>query len=282
MRLLHGRPLAERLNARSRERSDALRARDIHPALAAISVGIDPAANTYLQRLMRGGKAIGIDVRDISLSRDATEQTVFAELDRAGRDPKVHGVLLLTPLPGKLDEGHVVDHIAPHKDVEGMNPYSVGLLLDGRPRFVPSTAEAIVELLKFHDIGLSGTDVVVVGRSTVVGRPAAALLLNEDATVTVAHKRTADVASLTRRAAVVVVAVGRAGFLTGDMLQPGATVIDAGINVTPGRVAGDVDADSVANVAGALSPVPGGVGTVTTALLLRNVLTAAETQTAGD
>ena len=281
MRLLHGRPLAERLNARSRERSDALRARDIHPALAAISVGIDPAANTYLQRLMRGGKAIGIEVRDISLNRDATEQTVFAELDRAGRDPKIHGVLLLTPLPGKLDEGHVVDHIAPHKDVEGMNPYNVGLLLDGRPRFVPSTAEAIVELLKFHDIALSGTDVVVVGRSTVVGRPAAALLLNEDATVTVAHTRTSDVAALTRRAAVVVVAVGRAGFLTGDMIKPGATVIDAGINVTPAGVAGDVDADSVANIAAALSPVPGGVGTVTTALLLRNVLTAAETQTAG-
>jgi methylenetetrahydrofolate dehydrogenase (NADP+)/methenyltetrahydrofolate cyclohydrolase len=281
MRLLHGRPLAERLNARSRERSDALRARDIHPALAAISVGIDPAANTYLQRLMRGGKAIGIEVRDISLNRDATEQTVFAELDRAGRDPKIHGVLLLTPLPGKLDEGHVVDHIAPHKDVEGMNPYNVGLLLDGRPRFVPSTAEAIVELLKFHDIGLGGTDVVVVGRSTVVGRPAAALLLNEDATVTVAHKQTSDLAALTRRATVVVVAVGRAAFLTGDMIKPGATVIDAGINVTPAGVAGDVDADSVANVAGALSPVPGGVGTVTSALLLRNVLTAAETQTAG-
>lgn len=281
MRLLHGRPLAERLNARSRERSDALRARDIHPALAAISVGIDPAANTYLERLMRGGKAIGISVRDISLTRDTTEPTVIAELDRASRDPKIHGVLLLTPLPGKLDEGHLVDHIAPHKDVEGLNPYNVGLLLDGRPRFVPSTAEAIVELLKFHEIQLAGVDVVVVGRSTVVGRPAAALLLNEDATVTVAHKRTSDVAAMTRRAAVVVVAVGRAGFLTGDMISPGATVVDAGINVTPAGMAGDVDADSVASVAGALSPVPGGVGTVTTALLLRNVLTAAETQTAG-
>lgn len=280
MRLLHGRPLAERLNARSRERSDALRAREIHPTLAAISVGIDPAGSTYLQRLVRGGKAIGISVRDVSLSREATETAVFDVLDRASRDPKVHGVLLLTPLPGKLDEGHAVDHIAPHKDVEGLNPYNVGLLLDGRPRFVPSTAEAIVELLKFHQIRLSGTDVVVVGRSTVVGRPAAALLLNEDATVTVAHRRTADVAALTRRAAVVVVAVGHAGFLTGDMISPGATVIDAGINVTPAGVAGDVDADSVANVAGALSPVPGGVGTVTTALLLRNVLTAAETQTA--
>jgi len=281
MRLLHGRPLAERLNARSRERSDALRARDIHPALAAISVGIDPAANTYLQRLARGGKAIGIAVRDISLSRDATEPTVIAELDRASRDPRVHGVLLLTPLPGKLDEGHLVDHIAADKDVEGVNPYNVGLLLDGRPRFVPSTAEAIVELLKFHEIPLGGVNVVVIGRSTVVGRPAAALLLNADATVTVAHKRTSDVAAVTRGAAVVIVAVGRAGFLTGNMISPGATVIDAGINVTPAGVAGDVDADSVASIAGALSPVPGGVGTVTTALLLRNVLTAAETQTAG-
>jgi len=281
MRLLHGRPLAERLNARSRERSDALRTRDIHPALTVISVGIDPAASTYLERLIRAGKAIGIAVRDISMSHDAQEPAVIAALDRASRDPKVHGVLLLTPLPGKLDEGHLVDHIAPQKDVEGLNPYNVGLLLDGRPRFAPSTAEAIIELLKFHEIQLAGVDVVVVGRSTVVGRPAAALLLNEDATVTVAHKRTSDVAALTRRAAVVVVAVGRAGFLTGDMIAPGATVIDAGINMTPAGIAGDVDADSVASVAGALSPVPGGVGTVTTALLLRNVLTAAETQTGG-
>lgn len=281
MRLLHGRPLAERLNARSRERSDALQARGIRPALVAVSVGVDPAANTYLQRLVRGGKSLGVAVRDVSLSRDSTEAAVIAELERASRDPATHGVLLLTPLPGKLDQVHLVDHIAPSKDVEGVSPHNVGLLFDGRPRFIPSTAEAIVELLKFHEIRLRGLDVVVVGRSTVVGRPAAALLLNEDATVTVAHKRTEDVAALTRRAAVIVVAVGRAGFLTGDMIAPGATVIDAGINMTPGGLAGDVDVDSVGSVAGALSPVPGGVGTVTTALLLRNVLTAAEAQTAG-
>jgi len=281
MRLLHGRPLAERLNARSRERADALRARGIQPALAVVSVGIDPAANTYLQRLVRSGSALGITVRDVALPREAAEATVMAELDRASRDAAIHGVLLLTPLPGKLDEGHLVDHIAPDKDVEGLNPHNVGLLFDGRPRFVPSTAEAIVELLKFHQIRLAGADVVVVGRSTVVGRPAAALLVNEDATVTIAHQRTADVAALTRRASVVVVAVGRAGFLTGDMVAPGATVIDAGINVTPAGIAGDADADSVASVAGALSPVPGGVGAVTTALLLRNVLTAAETPSAG-
>jgi len=282
MRLLHGRPLAERLAARSRERSAALLGRNIHPALTVISVGIDSAANTYLLRLVRGGEALDITVRDVSLHRDATEQAVIAELDRASRDPAVHGVLLLTPLPGKLDEAHLVDHIAAQKDVEGVNPYNVGLAQGGRQRFVPTTAEAIVELLKFHDIPLAGADVVVVGRSTVVGRPAAALLLNEDATVTIAHKRTSDVAALTRRASIVVVAVGHAGFLTGAMISPGATVVDAGINMTPAGIAGDADADSVATVAGALSPVPGGVGTVTTALLLRNVLSAAEAQAGGD
>jgi len=279
MRLLHGRPLAERLAARSRERSAALLGRGIHPALTVISVGIDSAANTYLLRLVRGGEALDITVRDASLHRDATEQAVSAELDRASRDPAVHGVLLLTPLPGKLDEAHLVDRIAAQKDVEGVNPYNVGLAQGGRQRFVPTTAEAIVELLKFHDIPLAGADVVVVGRSTVVGRPAAALLLNEDATVTIAHKRTSDVGALTRRASIVVVAVGHAGFLTGAMISPGATVVDAGINMTPAGIAGDADADSVATVAGALSPVPGGVGTVTTALLLRNVLSAAEAQT---
>ena len=280
MRLLHGRPLAERLNARSHDRCDALRARGIEPVLATISVGIDPAANTYLQRLARGGKSVGIAVRDVALSRDATRATVMAELDRASRDRSIHGVLLLTPLPGKLDEGHLVDHIAPEKDVEGLSPYNVGLLLDGRPSYVPSTAEAVVELLNFHQIQLAGVEVVVVGRSTIVGRPVAALLLNEDATVTVAHKQTSDIAAVTRRASVIVVAVGRAGFLTGGMVAPGATIIDAGINVTAAGIAGDVDADSVASVAGALSPVPGGVGAVTSALLLRNVLTAAEQQTA--
>jgi methylenetetrahydrofolate dehydrogenase (NADP+)/methenyltetrahydrofolate cyclohydrolase len=148
----------------------------------------------------------------------------------------------------------------------------------GRPRFIPSTADAIVELLKFHDVPLRGATAVVIGRSPVVGRPTATLLTNEDATVTVAHSQTPDIPALTRAAAIVVVAVGKAGFLTGDMLAPGATVIDAGINVTPAGLVGDADVESVSSVAGALSPVPGGLGAVTTALLLRNVVTAAESQ----
>ena len=278
MRLLHGKPLAEKLHARSRERSDVLHTRGIAPRLAAVSVGADPAANTYVQRLAARGNRLGIAVDEISLSRDATERDLTERLERLGGEPGIHGVLLLTPLPGALDEGHIVDHIAAQKDVEGMNPFNVGLLADGRPRFVPSTAEAVVELLKFHGVVLRGARAVVIGRSTVIGRPAAYLLLKEDATVTIAHSNTRDLQTISKGAEVVVVGVGRAGFLRGDMIAPGATVIDAGINVTPRGIVGDVDAESVSAVAEALSPVPGGLGSVTTELLLRNVLTAAERQ----
>ena len=278
MRLLHGKPLAEKLHEGSRERSAALHTSGIAPRLAAVSVGIDPAANTYLQRLAARGTKLDIAVDEVALSGDATERQLITTLERLSADAGVHGILLLTPLPGALDEGHIVDHIVPAKDVEGMNPFNVGLLADGRPRFVPSTAEAIVELLKFHGVKLRGARAAVVGRSTVVGRPAAYLLLKEDATVTIAHSQTPDISAVTKGASVVVVGIGRAGFLRGDMISPGATVIDAGINVTPKGIVGDVDVESVSSVAAALSPVPGGLGAVTTELLLRNVLTAAERQ----
>ena len=278
MRLLVGKPLAEKLHERSRERSAALHARGVAPRLAAVSVGIDPAANAYQQRLSARGKKLDIAVDEIDLHDDTSERQLVATLERLGADPRTHAILLLTPLPGTLDEGHIVDHIAPAKDVEGMNPFNVGLLADGRPLFVPSTAEAVIELLKFHGVSLRGARAAVVGRSTVVGRPVAYLLLNEDATMTIAHSRTSDIGAVTRHASVVVVGVGRVGFLKGDMLGPGTTVIDAGINVTPHGVVGDVDVESVSPIAAALSPVPGGLGSVTTELLLRNVLTATERQ----
>jgi methylenetetrahydrofolate dehydrogenase (NADP+)/methenyltetrahydrofolate cyclohydrolase len=278
VRFLHGKPLAEKLHERSRERSEALASRGIAPRLAVVSVGIDPAASTYLQRLAARGRKLAIAVDEVDLPAEAQERQLVATLEGLGADPGVHGILLLTPLPGALDEGHIVDHIAPAKDVEGMNPFNVGLLADGRPRFVPSTAEAVVELLKFHDIELRGARAAVIGRSTVIGRPAAYLLLKEDATVTIAHRQTPDVREVTKDAAIVVVGVGRAGFLRGEMISPGATVVDAGINVTPRGIVGDVDVESVSAVAAALSPVPGGLGAVTTELLLRNVLTATERQ----
>ena len=278
MRLLHGKPLAEKLREQSRERSAALAARGIAPRLAVVSVGVDPAASAYQQRLAAHGKKLDIAVDEVDLPGDASERQLVTTLERLGADPRINGILLLTPLPGALDEGHIVDHIVPAKDVEGMNPFNVGLLADGRPRFVPSTAEAVVELLKFHGVPLRGARAAVIGRSTVIGRPAAYLLLKEDATVTIAHSQTPDIGAIARNASVVVVGVGRAGFLKGDMLAPGAIVIDAGINVTPKGIVGDVDVESVSSVAGALSPVPGGLGAVTTELLLRNVLTAAERQ----
>jgi methylenetetrahydrofolate dehydrogenase (NADP+)/methenyltetrahydrofolate cyclohydrolase len=278
VRLLHGKALAGQLHARSRQRSAALRARGIGPRLAVVSVGADPAANTYLQRLAARGGRLDIAVEDVALGRDATERELIATLERLAAEPSVHGVLLLTPLPGALDEGHIVDHIAAAKDVEGMNPFNVGLLADGRPQFVPSTAEAVVELLKFHQVPLRGARAVVIGRSTVIGRPAAYLLLKEDATVTIAHTHTQDLRSLTKEADVVVVGVGRVGFLRGEMIGPGTIVIDAGINMTPRGIVGDVDTESVSAIAAALSPVPGGLGGVTTELLLRNVLTATERQ----
>ncbi|MDP9264925.1 MAG: bifunctional 5,10-methylenetetrahydrofolate dehydrogenase/5,10-methenyltetrahydrofolate cyclohydrolase [Chloroflexota bacterium] len=281
VRLLHGRPLAETINAASKERASSLRQRGATPHLAVVSLGADPAGNTYAQRLARAGRRLGIDVRDVALARHTSEARLVSVLEGLAGDPEVNGILLLTPLPGALNEGHIVDHIAVEKDVEGMHPFNVGVLADGRPRFVPSTADAVVELLKFYEIPLRGAHAVVIGRSTVIGRPAAYLLLKEDATVTMAHKQTADLGRFTRQADVVVVGVGRDRFLTGDMLSKGATVIDAGINVTPAGLSGDVDVDSVSAVAGALSPVPGGLGTVTAALLLRNVLTATERQRAG-
>ncbi len=275
-RLLHGRPLAERIKGETQGRVEELARHSVHPHLTVVSVGADPAALTYTERLRRSGSAIGVRVSTAALPLETSEADLIRTLEGLGSDPSVHGIILMTPLPGVLDEGHIVDHIAIAKDVEGMHPFSVGWLADGRPRFVPSTAEAVIEILRHYEIPMRGCHAVVIGRSTVIGRPAAYLLLREDATVTIAHRRTPDLKRFTRDADIVVVGVGREGSLKGDMVRPGATVIDAGINVTPQGLTGDVDAESVGAVAGALSPVPGGLGGVTTALLLRNVVRAAE------
>lgn len=277
-RLLHGRPLAEKIKIENRARAERLGAQGPQPKLAVVGVGGDPAMNSYLQRLERSATDSGIGSMGGILPRETTEKELIAHLEALSSDPTVNGILLLTPLPGALDEAHVIDHIAIAKDVEGMHPFNMGFLADGRPRFVPSTADAVVELLKFYEVPLEGAHAVIIGRSTVIGRPAAYLLLAENATVSIAHRRTRALEKLTQVADIIVVGVGKPEFLTGSMVKPGATVIDAGINMTPNGLAGDVELESVAAVAGALSPVPGGLGAVTAALLLRNVLTATERQ----
>lgn len=275
MRLLHGRPVAERVNTRTKERVAQLASRGVTPALDVVHVGRDAAAGTYLARIQKLAEQLTITVNEVRLEPVEAELITYL----ASGTTSAQGVLLLTPLPSGMSEERMTEHIPPAKDIEGVHPENVGLLTLGRPRFVPSTADAVLELLRFYEIPMRGVNTVVIGRSPIVGRPTAALLTQEDATVTLVHSRTADIATHTREADIVVVAVGRKGFLRGDMLRSGATVVDAGINITPTGIAGDVDADSVAGVAGALSPVPGGLGAVTTALLLRNVVSAAEQQT---
>ncbi len=277
-RLLYGRPLAEQVNADSTGRVARLRERGVVPALAVVSAASEPAAAAYLGRLQRAGNALGVVVRLVSLPRDADADAIGRALDPLGNDERTSGVLLLTPLPPGVALADVADRIPQHKDVEGMHPLNVGYLAGGRPRSVPTTAEAVIALLQHYDIPLRGARVTVVGRSTVFGRPLASLLLLEHATVTVAHSQTPDLAAHTRTAAIVAIGIGRVGALRGDMLADGAIVIDAGINASPDGIVGDVDAASLRGVAAAYSPVPGGLGAVTTALLLRNVVAAAERQ----
>ncbi|HEY6958277.1 MAG TPA: bifunctional 5,10-methylenetetrahydrofolate dehydrogenase/5,10-methenyltetrahydrofolate cyclohydrolase [Candidatus Limnocylindria bacterium] len=272
MRLLHGRPVAERVNGGTKERIASLRSQGITPRLDVVRVGADPAASSYLGRIRKLATELGVSLDERVVAAD--ERALADALRRSD----AHGVLMLTPLPNGMSEERMTAAIVPAKDIEGVHPENVGRLTLGRPRFIPSTAEAILELLRFYEVPLRGANAVVIGRSPIVGRPVASLLLQEDATVTLAHSKTADIAAHARSADIVVVAIGRKGFLRGDMLKPGATVIDAGINVTPSGIAGDADGESVAHVAGAVTPVPGGVGAVTTALLLRNVVAAAEEQ----
>lgn len=275
-KLLYGRPVAEAVNAANRERSRLLAERGDPPSLVTVLTAGEPAASTYVSSLERAGGSVGVKVRRELIARDATEATYLDVLERLAADRSVSGILLLTPLADRVDLGSVSEGLSPEKDVEGMHPWSAGLLAAGRPRFVPTTAEAVIVLLRHYAIPLAGSRVTVVGRSPVFGRPLANLLLLEHATVTVAHSQTADLPAHTRTADIVCIGVGRPGVLTGDMIAKGAVVVDAGINVRPEGVVGDADPTSVAAVASAYSPVPGGLGAVTTALLLRNVVIAAE------
>jgi methylenetetrahydrofolate dehydrogenase (NADP+) / methenyltetrahydrofolate cyclohydrolase len=245
--------------------------------LAVVIATDDESAAWYVRSLVAATEKVGISCEVTDLGTAAGGARITATLRARSADAAVHGIILQTPLPAGLRLAELAADIAPAKDVDGANPLSLGRLTVGLPAFAPATAEAVVRLLEFHGVELAGRRAVVVGRSAVVGKPLAQLLLARDATVTVCHSRTADLAAITREADVLVAAAGRPGLITGRHVRPGAVVIDVGTNPTAdGRLVGDVDADSVGAVAGALSPVPGGVGSVTTAQLLMNTAAAAE------
>ena len=284
-RLLLGGPIATEIRATVKTDVEAFTAMHGYaPALTIVLVGADAPSAVYLQQILRTCRTVGIDGRLVELSGDVTSAHLRRRILELNDDPLVSGIIVQMPLPPEIPLSVVTDAIDPDKDVDGIHPLNAGRLLQGHPGFVPTTAQAAVELLKRSGIELRGRDVVVIGRSNVVGKPAAVLLTREDATVTVCHSRTPNLGEYLARADVVVVAVGRPGLVTGAMLKPGVTVVDIGINVVDsdaGKVlVGDVDFESASRVAGAITPVPGGVGPVTNALLMTHVLQAARAQVA--
>ncbi len=274
MTLLDGRPLAAEIRAQAADGAAAGTA----PVLAVVIATDDPGAAWYLGSLAKAAAATGIALREERLTSDDVSGAL-ARLDELSADSSVDAILCLTPLPDGLTLAEAGQRIAFGKDVDGASPISLGRLASGLPAFAPATAQAVMELLQLAGPTLAGADAVVVGRSNVVGKPLAMLLLAEHATVTICHTRTRDLAAETRRADILVAAAGRAHLLGAEHVKPDAVVIDVGTNeASDGSMVGDVDTAAVEPVAGAVTPVPGGVGPVTTAVLLRNVVTAARSR----
>jgi methylenetetrahydrofolate dehydrogenase (NADP+) / methenyltetrahydrofolate cyclohydrolase len=267
---MDGKTLAARIRGEVAEEIAALG----HVGLATVLVGDDPASDVYIRMKHKAATEAGIDARDIRLAADASEADVLALVEELNADDEVDGILVQLPLPGHIDETRVTYAVAPHKDVDGFHPVNAGNLYLGTPLHVPATPAGCMELLHEYDVDPAGKDAVVLGRSEIVGRPAAMLLLQEHATVTICHSRTADLGGEVRRADIVVAAVGRPGIVTAGMVKPGAVVLDVGLTRTDEGIRGDVD-PSVAEVAGYLTPMPGGTGPMTIALLLRSAVKAA-------
>lgn len=274
--LIDGKAFAARLRARIAEGVAAM-ARDhgITPGLAVVLVGEDPASQVYVRSKGKMTREVGMESFEHKLPAQTTQSDLLALIARLNADPAVHGILVQLPLPAHLDEDAVIDAIAVEKDVDGFTVLNAGRLATGQKAMVPCTPLGCLMMLRDQLGSLSGKDAVVIGRSNIVGKPMAQLLLRDSATVTVAHSRTRDLPDLCRRADIVVAAVGRPHFVQGDWVKPGATVIDVGINRTDDGLVGDVDFDAAVQVAGAITPVPGGVGPMTIACLLANTLTAA-------
>lgn len=275
---IDGRAIAAGIRQRVAAGAARLQDRGVTPTLAIVVATPDPAAAWYVRSLVKAAREAGVATLRVDLD-DPSELDLVRQLDRLSADPSVHGIICQAPLPDGVLPGRVGPHISPEKDVDGANPLSIGRLATGLAAFAPATAQAVVETLRAYRPSITGATTVVVGRSAVAGKPAALLLLAEHATVTVCHSRTRDLALHTRRADILVAAAGRPHLLGAGHVKPGAVVIDVGTNPAPGgRVVGDVDTAAVEPLAGAVTPVPGGVGPVTTAVLLRNVVAAAGSQ----
>ena len=273
--LLDGKLMSDELRVRIAERVAALKEKGVHPGLAVILVGEDPASQIYVRNKEKGCEQVGMKSVTIRLPENTTQAELEDHIRALNADASVHGILVQLPLPKHLDEAAALAVIVPEKDVDGFHVQNAGKLLNGLNGVIACTPKGALEMIRRTGVNLSGKEAVVVGRSNIVGKPMAMLLLQQNCTVTMCHSRTADLASHTRRADILVAAVGKAGFITADMVKPGAVVIDVGINRVNGKVVGDVDFEGVSQVAGYITPVPGGVGRMTIAMLLDNTVQAA-------
>lgn len=279
--ILDGKKLAQQIRAEiAAEVVEFIQNNAVVPCLAAILIGDDPASDVYVRNKRKACEECGLESQLHRLPASTSQEDVLKLIARLNKDDKVHGILVQSPFPSHIDPARVVYAVTPAKDVDVFHPENVGRLVQGRPRFLPCTPHGVQQLLVRNNIQIAGRHVVIVGRSDIVGKPLANMLVQKgpgaDATVTVAHSRTPDLAAVCRTADILVAAVGLAKLITAEMVRPGAAVVDVGINRTDQSLVGDVDFDAVKEVAGAISPVPGGVGPLTVAMLMRNTLTAAQ------
>lgn len=280
-RILSGKEFAARIKEDAARGVAELKAAGVLPRLAVIIVGSDPASEVYVRNKQRTCEELGIRSDHIALPAETTKEELLACIEELNVDPEVHGILVQLPLPAQIaeDEEEILSHIDPRKDVDGFHPVNVGHLVLGAPGLRPCTPVGCIRMLDYAGIPIEGAHAVIIGRSNIVGKPMAHLLLERNATVTICHSRTQNLAAIARTADILVAAVGRPRFVTADMVKEGATVIDVGINrIAPKQLVGDVAFDAAAAVAGAITPVPGGVGLLTVAMLMENVVQAAKAQ----
>lgn len=274
--ILSGKEMSENLRKEIAERVARLKERGITPGLAVILVGDDPASEIYVRNKGNGCAEVGMYSRTIRMPAETSQEELEAAIEGLNTDSQIHGILVQLPLPKHLDEQAALAKILPEKDVDGFHLINAGHMLTGTDGVIACTPRGALYMIKSTGVDLNGKEAVVIGRSNIVGKPMAMLLMRENCTVTICHSRTKDLAAHTRRADILVAALGKAGFVTADMVKPGAIVIDVGINRVDGKVRGDVDFDAVKEVAGWITPVPGGVGKMTITMLLANAVEAAE------
>ncbi len=275
-KMLDGAAMALEVEKELKQRVDALREKNVVPGLCVILVGNDPASQTYVANKEKACARLGIHSQTLRMGAETTQAELEASIERANEDEAIHGILVQLPLPAHLDEHRALALIRPEKDVDGFHAVNMGRLARGEDCVVACTPKGALHMLKAAGVPIAGKNAVVIGRSNIVGKPMALLLLQENATVTICHSRTENLAEYTRRADILVAAVGKPRFVTADMVKEGAAVLDVGINRVDGKLCGDVDFEAVKEKAGWISPVPGGVGKMTIAMLMENTVSAAE------